>query len=413
MTPKRLAVVAAAAAVAAGVIAGGVIAGGLAAAGSPAAPAPLPALVAVPGQFRSTGTAAPADAEFNAVSCTSAVRCTVVGDATAPGGRTVPLAERWNGRVWRVEPIRTPPDGGSLESVSCVAAGICTAVGYARTGRRADQMLPLAESSRGGEWVSQKAVVRGVAAELTSVSCTTATFCMALGSPLHAKVNGTLMERWDGHRWTQLATPGGRDMASLSCTAPASCVAAGSDTAGDFGVYSEAWDGSAWGIQADGDGGSGESAAAVSCTSPAACTVVGSGFSYGLAPTAERWDGARWRGEDPSEPSDADTDGDGLGAVSCVPAAACFAVGSYSAVDLPDDNRETIAEKWNGSTWMMLPTPRFTRTEATLTDISCTSATACMAVGETDDQQATGRLKSWPLAERWNGRAWTVVAIRT
>jgi hypothetical protein len=29
------------------------------------------------------------------------------------------------------------------------------------------------------------------------------------------------------------------------------------------------------------------------------------------------------------------------------------------------------------------------------------------------DQQATGRLESWPLAERWNGRAWTVVAMRT
>jgi hypothetical protein len=33
-------------------------------------------------------------------------------------------------------------------------------------------------------------------------------------------------------------------MASVSCSAPAWCVAVGCDTSGDFGVYSEAWDGS-------------------------------------------------------------------------------------------------------------------------------------------------------------------------
>jgi hypothetical protein len=410
MRGKPLAVVAAAVAVTAGVIAGG-----LAAAGSPAPSSPLPALVAVPGQFRSTGLAVPAGAEFNGVSCTSAVACTVVGNATVPGGGKVPLAERWNGRTWRVEATQAPSGGGSLQSVSCVSAVICTAVGYARTGPGAGQVLPLAESWHGGEWVPQPAAVRGAAGDLGGVSCTAATFCMALGGRLHPDGSSTtLMERWDGRRWSQVATPGGRVMASVSCTSPASCVAVGGDTAGDFGVYSEAWNGSAWGTQANGDDSTGELADAVSCTSPAACTVVGSSFSYDLAPTAERWDGGRWRGEDPVTPSDADTDGDGLVAVSCVSAAACVAVGSYSDVLLPDDNSETLAEEWNGSMWAIRPAPRFTRSEATLSDISCTSASACMAVGETDDQEAAaGRTQSGPLAERWNGRAWTVLAIRT
>ena len=410
MTRKRLTVVAAAVTLAAGGIAAG-----LAMAGSPVPPPALPALVAVPGPFRSAGTAAAADPGFNGVSCTSAAACTVVGSAKAPDGRTVPLAERWDGHAWVVEATQAPPGGGSLQSVSCVSARACTAVGYARTGPRADQMLPLAESWHGGEWVPQAAVVRGAADDLTDVSCPAATFCMALGGRLHPDGSSTtLMERWDGHRWTQLATPAGRDMASVSCSAATSCVAVGSDTADDFGVWSEAWDGSTWGIQANGDVSTGELAGAVSCPSPGACTVVGSSYFYDLSPTAERWDGARWRIEDAVEPSDADTDGDGLVAVSCVSASACVAVGSYSDVELPDDNSETLAEKWNGSAWAILPTPRFTGTEGTLSDISCTSARACLAVGETDDQQAAaGRTENRPLVERWNGRAWTVLAIRT
>jgi hypothetical protein len=406
MTRKRLAVVAAAVTVTVGALAAG-----LATAGPPAPPPPLPALVAVPGPFRPAGTAVPADPEFNAVSCTSAASCTVVGSAKGPGGREVPLAERWNGRVWVVEPAQAPPGGGSLQSVSCVAAEVCTAVGYATTGPRGKQMLPLAESTHGGGWVPQAAAVRGASAELTDVSCTAAAFCMALGGRLHPDGSSTtLMERWDGRHWTQLATPGGRDMESVSCTAPASCVAAGSDTAGDFGVWSEAWDGSAWRIQANGDASTGELAGALSCPASGACTVVGSSYFYDLSPTAERWDGARWRIEDPVQPSDADTDGDGLNAVSCLSATACVAVGSYSDVELSDDNSETVAEKWTGSAWVILPTPKFTGTEGTLSAVSCTSPRACMAVGETDDQQATGRTETRPLAERWNGRSWTILA---
>jgi len=369
----------------------------------------------VPGPFRPVSTAAPADPEFNAVPCPSAAACIVVGSAKAPDGRTVPLAERWNGRVWRVETTQAPPGGGSLQSVSCVSAEACSAVGSARTGPHPGQMPPLAESWHGGGWIPHAAAVRGAAADLADVSGTAPAFCMALGGRLHPDgSSATLMERWDGRRWTQLATPAGRDMASVSCTAATSCVAVGSDPAGDFGVWSQAWDGSAWRIQANGDASTGELADAVSCPSPGACTVVGSGYFYDLSPTAERWDGAHWRIEDAVEPSDADTDGDGLVAVSCVSATARVAVGSYRDVELADDNSETLAEKWDGSAWAILPVPRFTRTEGTFSDISCTSASSCMAVGETDDQRAAaGRTESWPLAERWNGRAWTVLAIRT
>jgi hypothetical protein len=37
-----------------------------------------------------------------------------------------------------------------------------------------------------------------------------------------------------------------------------------------------------------------------------------------------------------------------------VSATACLAVGSYSDALLPDDNVETLAEEWNGRAWTVL-----------------------------------------------------------
>ena len=134
---------------------------------------------------------------------------------------------------------------------------------------------------------------------------------------------------------------------------------------------------------------------------------------YDLSPTADRWNGAAWDSQDAVTPPDADTDNDGLDAVSCVSARACVAVGSYNDVSLPGDNNETLAERWNGSAWAILPTPLLASREGILDDVSCVSASACLAVGNTDNQQASpGHPASWPLVERWNGRTWSTQNFR-
>lgn len=43
-----------------------------------------------------------------------------------------------------------------------------------------------------------------------------------------------------------------------------------------------------------------------------------------------------------------------------------------------------------------------------LNDVSCTSASACIAVGNTP-KGATG---ARPMAERWNGIAWTILSVK-
>ena len=64
----------------------------------------------------------------------------------------------------------------------------------------------------------------------------------------------------------------------------------------------------------------------------------------------------------------------------------------------------TLAERWNGRTWQIVPTfkPAPAGRGATFNGVACTSASACTAVG----QQTLTRT----LAERWNGRTWQVQA---
>ncbi len=83
----------------------------------------------------------------------------------------------------------------------------------------------------------------------------------------------------------------------------------------------------------------------------------------------------------------------------------CTAVGSY---DDSSERNETLAEVSNGTTWTIEPTPESTSTDyRTLSGVSCTSATACTAVGYDSSSDAEG-----PLAEAWNGTDWAVQVVR-
>jgi hypothetical protein len=86
-----------------------------------------------------------------------------------------------------------------------------------------------------------------------------------------------------------------------------------------------------------------------------------------------------------------------LDAVSCASTTACTAVGHYLTAT---NAYAMLAETGNGTSWTVqsAPTPSGT-TIAGLTGISCTSTSACTAVGWYE----TGPELYDTLAERWNG----------
>lgn len=110
---------------------------------------------------------------------------------------------------------------------------------------------------------------------------------------------------------------------------------------------------------------------------------------------AERWDGTSWSVQSvpvpPGGPFSA------LEGVSCTSASACMAVGAtFDAIN--GNSLGTVAERWNGTTWSLVPSPGSANANYNLFGVSCTSASACTAVGNTD---------SGVLAERWDGTSWT------
>ena len=98
----------------------------------------------------------------------------------------------------------------------------------------------------------------------------------------------------------------------------------------------------------------------------------------------------------------------GLDDVSCASATSCIAVGSYSTNDY--ENAQPLAEHWNGRTWSIQAVPNPTGTGAEfpgLDSVSCASSRSCTAVGSYFDSVSS---ESLPLPERWNGSTWSIQA---
>jgi hypothetical protein len=330
---------------------------------------------------------------LSAVSCTSATACTAIGRITFCGLRCTyngPLVESWDGTTWTEG---TAP-GGVLSGLSCPSASACTAVGYANG-------ETLAERS----WTIQTTPNRSgavIADAFGGVSCTSATACIAVGSSAY----GRLAERWDGTTWRLQTTPsGGGLLAGVSCTSATACTAVGySYNSEAYLTLAEHWDGTSWTIQTIPSPDNGSSLSGVSCTSATACTAVG-WSDDGQLTLAERWDGTSWTIQATPNPPVVDRL---LNAVSCASATACSAVGHYVNAGPgcpPGGCQRTLAERWDGTSWTIQTTPNPT-TFGDLNGVSCTSATACTAVGSASGD--AGRPPTTSLAERWDGTSWTI-----
>jgi hypothetical protein len=334
---------------------------------------------------------------LDSVSCATRTACTAVG-TTAGRGAVFPgfaLAEHWNGTSWS---IQHPPKPHStdlpafLNAVSCASATACTATGFG-------SFHAVADSWNGLAWSGQRTARLPTITNLKGVSCVTASDCIAVG---WADGPTALAERWDGVRWSPQQTPKPghsyrSNLADVSCPTVSACIAVGStNRAGREVTLAERWDGTSWTTLITPDPGSGRAyeLSSVSCVSSLDCVAVGdyaSSARHGaLVPLAEGWNGARWTVQQ-SRPAIGNNGT--LGAVSCVSARACLAVGGYVIGHSTD---VTLAERWNGTRWIVQETPNPAHgTADSLDGVSCVTVTACIAVGD-----FSRGLADLPLIER-------------
>jgi hypothetical protein len=267
-----------------------------------------------------------------------------------------------------------------------------------------------ASSALGAQWSVQLTPSSGAISELGGVACVKPTLCTAVGDhgdqlgPRHPSA-----ERWDGVKWTTqvVPVPDGSvfsGLGSIACPSARSCIAGGDwSTASVQHVLGEKLIGSSWGVLPAPDPGPFASVASIACATEGACLTVGNYTAAGkTAPFSEQLTGTSWNVQNLPTPSGATLAG--IGAVSCPTASWCMAVGNY----LPSPQQAfTWAAMWTGGTWSVLSTPSPGTTMNQMHSISCTSSTACTAVGDYLDAAGFDT----PFALRWDGTSWSVQSI--
>lgn len=314
------------------------------------------------------------------------------------------------GSGWKVQ--RSPNPSGAMNSqlygVSCASSSACTAVGQYKKG---SAYLTLGERWNGKSWSLRTTPSPGATSNnLDAVWCAAANRCMAVGSFQDSSTTKTLAERWNGKKWSIVHTPNHTGslqsaLEGIACTSAKACTAVGYFQRGmDNETLAERWNGKRWMIQTSPTPAGAALAflTGVSCASRGGCIAVGDWQpSSGPAKTlAERWNGKKWSIQHTPNPSGADSSE--LASIFCTAPAACTSVGHY---ENSSNKNRTLAERWNGKKWSIQPTRNPTRDpNKFLYAVSCTSAKACTAAGET-----TGEIV-WDatLVEHWNGSKWTV-----
>ena len=141
------------------------------------------------------------------------------------------LVEQWNGTHWTVV---TSPNGpfpafqSASSGVSCTSATSCIAVGTAAPRGTWGKMLT--ERWNGKHWsIVAAAVPTGVTgSELFGVSCTSTTSCFVAGAYQTPSGGRTIVERFNGTRWSIACRPNiSGTLRGVSCTSATSCVAVG------------------------------------------------------------------------------------------------------------------------------------------------------------------------------------------
>jgi hypothetical protein len=304
----------------------------------------------------------------------------------------------------------------TLNSIACVSTSRCWAVGY--DGSTVFNYVPLAERWKSGKWTS--VTVPPSSGEpsnsLGGVACVSSSFCWAVGASLSPELDATtLMELWNGHKWSPYPQSDAGGLGSVACVAQSDCWAVGSyiDGYGAHATYAERWtesnEGSHWaeGIIAVPTGARASGLSSVACVSSRDCIAVGSYTTSSGVPVtlAERFDGTSWKVTETPNPKGAT--GSYLDGVTCTGPTSCTAVGYYrgsGAILYP-----SLAEHWNGTAWKLMTTPNAKNAVggSILNAIACSSSTSCTAVGYSSSDAG-----HFTLVEQLKGTTWKVVRSR-
>jgi len=301
---------------------------------------------------------------FNSIAAVSRREAWAVGDyfTGRKGGRHGAFIQHWNGRRWRLVHAAIPP-GASLESVSASGARDVWAVGMRRN---LSQLIEHRERER---WHVMPAPRPG--GILHAVAARTPRDVWAVGTRKRGPGFETLIEHWNGKKWTVVTSPsppvarGQRRYAILEAVAAIS--------------PSDVW-------------AAGNSIIGVPAT--ASRTLI------------EHWNGRRWTIVSSPNVTSSGLTNDFLFSVSGGRRDDVWAVGSwgdYLAGGFGGKGDHALALHWDGRRWSLSATPAL-RQRSLLSGVTAVAGPA-WAVGERGLQP-----DQHTLIERFDGKRWSTAS---
>ena len=233
-----------------------------------------------------------------------------------------------------------------------------------------------------------------------------------------------MMIHWDGQRWKVVHTPtlgtnGNSSLNGLVALAADNIYAVGYQPAANGAVLTliEHWDGKKWSVvPSPNRSPTGNLLSAVSANSPTDIWAVG--VSVDQATTSvqtlvEHFDGTQWRViPSPNPLPKAFLNQNVLSSVRAVSANDVTAVGLLR--DAGQQRELTLVEHWNGKKWSVIPSPNQSDAPGSLnalTSVAAISATDLYAVGFFGDAGTSGQDET--LAEHFDGKKWSIIASPT
>ena len=240
--------------------------------------------------------------------------------------------------------------------------------------------------------------------ELDQIWCASQKSCIAVGGIVRTATTVPLAETWNGSKWKKATLPAPTGwLDSLSCVSAKHCVAVGYLSFAQGLALT--WTGSGWtAATPPGHGAGGSDLLGVSCRSATSCVAVGSylGAQASVA-YSDILTGKTWVGKPVPIPKGILLSQ--LRDVSCPSATFCVAVGYATTAK---GVTSMLIDVWNGKTWSaMKPAapPGAFRGEV-LSGVSCVSAKSCVAVGSAGNPSGV-----IAISERWNGKTWSYVKV--
>ena len=326
-------------------------------------------------------------------------------------GAVVPTAGRATASTphcctpWRVAPAPDPSGRAELTDVASFSTGGAWAVGFTVADICCSATIALHEHA--GTWTQVPTPNPApLSNQLFAVagSADDDVWAVGSGSDNGGDTARTLIEHWDGVSWRVVPSPSPRNRSdtlfgvSVRSRTDAWAVGDVENVATNTGVtLIEHWDGRRWSIVPSPNADKANTLEAVSASSPNDAWATGvSSRSSGLNGhnLALHWDGSEWERIDVPNPGVVD---DALESILAVSRDDAWAVGY--ATDAAASTRTPITLRWDGSQWSLVANPPLF---GQLTAVAAARGRAVWAAGYREDPTTT-------LIERWDGSAWRIV----